>query len=69
MTAKSNFLQSEINGAIKAAAAAGYNVRMVKHPDGRLEINAQFAAGSPVEPAADPDGLSAFEKWERGNAR
>ena len=68
MTTRSNFLQSEINGAIKAAAAAGYTkTRMIKHPDGRLEIIAEFGA-APADGIADRDDLSPFEKWKVSGA-
>lgn len=68
--AKASFLQSEINGAMKAAAAAGYTkTRMIKHPDGRLEIIAEVGTHPDSDPSEDSAGLSPFEKWQQGNAR
>lgn len=58
--------QSDATRLLKAAKAAGYaRARLIRHPDGRIEIVGDDGS----EMAGQATDLSPFEKWKAGNAR
>lgn len=56
--------QTDATRLLKAAKAAGFGrARLIKHPDGRIEI---IGEDGPAPVSETP--LSPFEKWKAGNA-
>ncbi|MCG8272554.1 transcription factor iiib subunit [Aquamicrobium sp. NLF2-7] len=57
--------QSDATRLFKAARAAGYSrARLIRHPDGRIEVVGEDSLD--IAAAAE---MSPFEKWKAENAR